>query len=317
MVRPALPLSLPCAAAVVAALLLLVAPAASAATGPCVIGHPTPCHVWTGKATFIDDGDTIDVDVDGDGTRRVRRIRFIGVQAMELSRYSKYASRRRGDCHGVAAADRVEALVRRAHGRVRLAAQDPASHSGARPRRLVALQIGGRWVDAGRILLREGHALWLPNHVEWATNAEYRRLSEEARAAQVRLWDPRGCGAGPQAGITPTMELRYDADGNDFDNVDGEWARVGNPGDQPLRVAGWWFRDSALRRYTFPSGATVPPHGSVTLYMGRGSSGGDRFFWGLPAPPFENPSYDARSMGDGGYLFDSRGNLRASVVYPG
>lgn len=296
---------------------LAIAGPASAAMGPCVVGEPGPrCHVWTGKATFIDDGDTIDVDVAGEGTSRVRRVRMIGVQAMELSRYSKYADRRRGQCHGVAAADRVDRLVRRAHWRVRLAAQDPGSHSGARPRRLVALRIGGRWVDLGTILLREGHALWLPNHIEWATNARYRELSLDARDRGVGLWNPSGCGAGPQASIEPQMDLRYDADHNDFENVNGEWARIVNPADTPLHLGGWWFRDSALRRYTFPSGATVPAHGAVTLYMGRGSSGGDRFFWGLPAPPFENPTFDARSMGDGGYLFDPRGNLRASVIYP-
>jgi micrococcal nuclease len=199
---------------------------------------------------------------------------------------------------------------------VRLAAQDPGSRSGSRPRRLIALRLGGRWVDLGAILLREGHALWLPHQVEWATNAEYRRLSQEAQARGVHLWDADGCGASPQASIAPQLDLRYDADHNDFENVNGEYARIVNPGDAALRLGGWWFRDSALRRYTFPSGATVPAHGAITLHMGRGSSGGDEFFWGLPAPPFENPSYDARSMGDGAYLFDPRGNLRASVIYP-
>ncbi|HEU4976928.1 MAG TPA: lamin tail domain-containing protein [Baekduia sp.] len=291
--------------------------AASAALGPCLPGHPAVrCHVWTGQVTFVDDGDTLDVDVAGDGQGPLRRVRMTGVQAMELTRYSKYASRRRGECHGVDAADRVDHLVRRAHGHVRLAAQDPASHSGVRHRRLIAVRLHHRWVDLGTVLLREGRALWLPNGSEWSANATYRRLSERARARELRLWDPRGCGAGPQADIGPTLTLNYDADGADFDNVDGEWARIGNPGGAALDLAGWWFRDSALRRYTFPAGAQVPPHGTVTLFMGRGASGGDRFFWGLPTPPFENPTYDVRAIGDGGYLFDPRGNLRASEIYP-
>ncbi len=50
--------------------------------------------------------------------------------------------------------------------------------------------------------------------------------------------------------------------------------------------------------------------------MGRGADAGDTFHRGLPTPPFGNPSYDERATGDGGYLFDPRGNLRASVIYP-
>src|SRR5215208_6183872 len=75
--------------------------AASAATGPCLPDGPT-CHFWTGKVTFIADGDTIDVRVAG----RVRTIRITGINAMELRRYSRYADRRRGDCNGVAATNR-------------------------------------------------------------------------------------------------------------------------------------------------------------------------------------------------------------------
>ena len=39
-----------------------------------------------GKVVFVDDGDTIDVDVAGDGTGRPVRVRYIGIQSMELSR---------------------------------------------------------------------------------------------------------------------------------------------------------------------------------------------------------------------------------------
>jgi endonuclease YncB( thermonuclease family) len=283
---------------------LAAAPAASAVTGPCVPGGPT-CHVWTGRVSFIADGDTIDVRVGG----RVRPIRITGINAMELTRYSKYPSRRRGDCHGVAATNRLEQLLRRGHLRVRLAAEDPSSRSGHRLRRQVSVRIGGAWVDVGRTLLAEGHALWLPNSVESAWQDDYRVLSEHARNAGLRLWDPRGCGAGPSADAGLSLRLNWDADGNDGANVNGEWARISTPSGAPVSLHRWRFRDSALRHYTFPAGATIPAGGSVLLRMGRGPSGGDEFHWGLSTPPFEN-------HGDGGYLFDPRGNLRASVIYP-
>ena len=40
-----------------------------------------------GKVVFVDDGDTIDVDLQGDGTSRPVRVRFIGIQAMEQTSY--------------------------------------------------------------------------------------------------------------------------------------------------------------------------------------------------------------------------------------
>ena len=66
---------------------------------------------------------------------------------MELSSYA--ARHRLGDCHAVQATERVEQLVRRAKGRVRLAAEDPLSMSGHRLRRIVAVRSGGRWTDVG------------------------------------------------------------------------------------------------------------------------------------------------------------------------
>ena len=293
----------------------LAAPA-SASVGPCLPGGGPDgplCTLWTGKVTFVADGDTIDVDIAGDRTRRPRRVRLTGFNAMEQTRYSHTASRRRGACHALEATARLERLLRRGRMRVRLAAQDPASTTGGRLRRQVSARIGGRWVDVGRTMLAEGHALWLPNGIEWAWNASYAELSRRAAQAGLRLWDARGCGAGPEAALS--VRVNYDAEHNDRLNVNGEWAEIANAGGAPVSLAGWWFRDSALRRYTFPAGAVVPAGGSVRLEMGRGADAAGTFHWGLASPPFENPSGDERATGDGGYLFDPRGNLRAWFIY--
>jgi micrococcal nuclease len=289
---------------------------ADASTAPCTTqaGSPT-CTTWTGKVTFIADGDTIAVDIDHDG-HGSRRIRVTGINAMELTRYSKYPDRRRGECHGVAATNRLEQLLRRGHLRVRLAAQNASSRSGHRLRRQLSVRIGGRWVDVARTLVAEGHALFLPNGDEWAWNGEYERLAEQAAQRRLRLWNPRGCGPGTAAGARLSVAVNYDAPGDDFANVNGEWARIQNNSGARVSLARWWFRDSAARRYTFPRGASIPAHGSVLLRMGRGENGRGTFFWGLATPPFENPTYDRRAVGDGGYLFDPRGNLRAWEMYP-
>ena len=49
--------------------------------------------------------------------------------------------------------------------------------------------------------------------------------------------------------------------------------------------------------------------------MGYGTDTADELHWGLDNPPLDNPSYDDRAPGDGGYLFDPRGNLRVWVIY--
>jgi micrococcal nuclease len=291
---------------------------ASASVGPCLPGGSPDgplCTFWTGKVTFVADGDTIDVDIAGDGRPSSRRVRMTGFNAMELTTYSHTASKRRGDCHGVEATNRLEQLLRRGHMRVRLAAQDPHSVSGNRLRRQVSTRLGGRWVDVGRYLLAEGHALWLPNGIEWAWNRDYADLSRQAAAAGRRLWNTHGCGYGPSPGAALTIDVNYDARHNDRLNVNGEWAEIHNDSAQDVSLERWWFRDSALRRYTFQPGAVVPAGGSVRLRMGYGADTGDELHWGLDTPPFENPSYDERATGDGGYLFDPRGNLRVWLIY--
>jgi endonuclease YncB( thermonuclease family) len=305
----------PLPAAVLAILALGAAPAA-AATGPCTPERDSPrCHLWLGKVQSVSDGDTIDVDIAGDG-RGARTVRFAGINAMELRRHSRYPARRRGECHSIEATARLEQLLRRGRMRVRLAARRPASRSGYRLRRQVSVRIAGRWVDTGRVLVEEGHALWLSNHDEWAWNRSYSVATKQGAVWGARLWNSRYCGAGPSPGARLEIELEYDAPGRDFDNVNGEWARIHNRSPAAVPLRGWWFRDSALRRYRFPAAAVIPANGSLLLRMGRGPDRDGVFHWGLPTPPFENPTYDRRNIGDGGYLFDPRGNLRASEIYP-
>jgi endonuclease YncB( thermonuclease family) len=50
------------------------------------------CYFWTGDVTFVADGDTIDVDIHGDGNSTPAAIRFIGINAMGLRTYSSYPS---------------------------------------------------------------------------------------------------------------------------------------------------------------------------------------------------------------------------------
>jgi endonuclease YncB( thermonuclease family) len=303
--------------ALLAALFAALLPAAAhARRGACVVGVPGPgCDVWTGTVRSVNDGDTIDVDVDGDGTTRSRRIRFAGVQAMEQTAYA--ARNRAGDCHAVEATERLEQLVRRSRRRVRLAAEDPLSMSRNRFVRTVAVRSRGRWRDVGTILLREGRGLWWGWWSESAPNATYSVLVQQAIAAGRGLFDPDACGVGPSAASPLQVRVNWDADGNDSTNPSGEWVKVRNLDPvNPVPLGGWYLRDSGLRRYTFPAHATIPAGGEITLDVGRDGDDLSTFRWNLRAPVFENATHDEDAMGDGAYLFDPLGNVRASMVYP-
>jgi endonuclease YncB( thermonuclease family) len=283
---------------------------------PCLDSAPAVrCHVLTGKVVSVGDGDTIDVDVAGDGVGRAWHVRITGIQAMELTRYSSTASLRRGACHAREATRRMESLV--LHRRVRLLSQRRESYGAGprrRARRAVQVRRDGRWIDPSAHLLREGHALWDPNGYEWAWNRHYRELAQRAAARGRRIYNRSYCGRGPGPERALTMSLRWDADGQDGQNASGEFAQLRNTGERTLRLGGWRFRDSALRHYRLPRGTRVRPGASLRIHVGRGTRRPGHLFWGLRDPIFEN--VDGRSSGDGAYLFDRQGDLRAWVIYP-
>ena len=186
----------------------------------------------------------------------------------------------------------------------------------------MAVRIGGRWIDLGRILMEAGHALWLPNGVENAHNLEYHVLAEQAAAARRNLYDPAYCGAGPSPEAQLKMALHWDADGTDGADLNGEWVDIRNDGPTDVSLAGWWFRDSWLiyssRKvpgFEFPANAVVPTRGSLRLYVGCGESTPQRHFWCQDSTVFENADLRRHSR-DGRYLFDPHGDLRVSSMYP-
>ena len=293
--------------------------AASATVGPCVPEEPAgpQCQVWTGKVTRVSDGDTVDVDVAGDGTRKPIRVRMIGLQAMEQSTYSANEQRRRGECHALEATQRLISLVRPRRRTVRIAALDPSSKTGVRWRRSVAIRVNGRWSDVGRRMISEGHALFLPNGRETAYNRAYNRLAQEAASKGLGIWNPGHCGIGPSENAPLKLWVNWDADGADERNLNGEWVKVKNFDPvNAVPLARWWIRDSHLRRYTFPAGASIGPGQTMTFYVGSGTDTATSFYWGLDEPVFENVTNDERAMGDGAYLFDPDGDLRAWMTYP-
>jgi endonuclease YncB( thermonuclease family) len=287
----------------------LLAALGVAAFSPSLAG----ARFWSARVVSVNDGDTIHARVSG----RVFTVRLSSIQAMEQSVYNPNPKLRRGDCHSREATARLEQLIRASHGRVRLSAQDPASRAGYRLRRAVAVKRDGRWRDVGEILISGGHALWMPGIIEDAWNRRYNIAEQQAALKHVGLWNPVHCGQGPHQEVPMRVLVSSDPAGADISDVNGEWIKVQNlSATTPLPLGGWWVRDSMLRRFTFPAGTVAGPGRTVTVHAGRGQDAGEDFFWGFGLPIFENANGDGRNLGDGGYLFDPHGDLRAAMVYP-
>jgi len=320
-------------AVLTAALTVSVAvPAANAARGPCLAGaenSPT-CQLWEAKIDVVDDGDTVKARIKQGGRLGPRQsVRINGLQAMELHSYSRKQGRR-GDCHSIEATQRLEQLINKKM--VRLTAQRASSRATGeggrtRLRRSIAVKRGGTWIDVGAVMLAEGHALWLPNANEWASNRVYSRIAQEAAARRRGIWNPTACGGARSSRTSGlSLKVKWDAEDDDRRNVNGEWIRITNGSALPVSVGGWWLRDSHFRGphhgpkkgrgFIFPSGAVVPAGGSIKVHVGRGSNSATAFYWGLSESIFENASSDDRAVGDGAYLFDTHGNLRAFSMYP-
>ena len=124
------------------------------------------------------------------------------------------------------------------------------------------------------------------------------------------------CGFGPDQDIPIKVTVRWNAPGNDTVNPNGEYVRVQNRGSRALDLTGWWVRDSSPRRYHFPAGLVLQPGQRITVRVGRGTDTPSTLYWGLHTPIFDNESHDQRFIGDGAYLFDPQGDLRAWQMYP-
>ncbi|MBO3741261.1 lamin tail domain-containing protein [Actinoplanes flavus] len=294
----------------------LAAPAEAATTACRAVAGSPRCQVWTGTVDWAPDGDTIRVDLAGDGTKNLVSVRILGIQAMEQTKYSPKPERRRGDCHALAATTRLEKILRSGGNKVRLTSLKSSSKSGDRLLRSVAVKVGGRWQDVGQQMIRSGHALWLPFPGEWAWDDAYRVAGVQAAAEHRELYDTDSCGAGPAQNSGLTLTVNPDPDGADEQNLNGEWFQVHNPSTTAVPIAGWWVRDSGLRRYTFPAGTVVPAGGDVWVHVGKGENTADHKYWGLTKPILSNADPARHSVGDGGYLFDPQGDLRGWMIYP-
>lgn len=249
----------------------------------------TSAATTTTEVVKIADGDTFDAEVFG----KVQRVRMLGINSTE-----------NGECHSEAA---KVWLRERIEGRaVKLTAEDPnVTLNFGRPARFVDLGSA----DIGAEMLELGLVTPYPHPTERSRNKKYLDIAAIAKSKGIGVWDDDACGAGPSQSSGIQLEVRWDAEGDDSENVNGEWIDVYNPSDRSVSLTGWNLRDASTRFYNFARGTTVQPGSYVRLRIGVGTDTATTKYWGFDHPIFDN------TLNESVYLFDPDGDLRDSFEY--
>ena len=141
-----------------------------------------------------------------------------------------------------------------------------------------------------QVLVTEGLAIPAADKVEYAKNRQYMATAQFAAAHRRGMYgDSTHCGFGPAQRQSFSLGVRWKGGAA----VNGEYVKITNYSSTTLALGGWWVRDSALRRYTFPSTAKVKPGGSIYVHPGRGRNTSTHLYWGLSAAIFERAAGSA------------------------
>ena len=289
---------------------LLSAPPAAADDPPLAPGETIRDR---GYAAMVVDGDTIRFSHSRNRlTDTYQVIRLLGVQAPEKLPGAS-------GCEGPQAHEVLRSAIE-GHQVVLASAGDSRSSIRNRRLRTVYVKADGGWVDASAMMLSSGFGQWMPKKYEPVHNLQYRKLFDAARARGVNMWDPQYCGTGPDA--TLRLVIQPDPIGDDAANINSEYVAIVNDGANRVDLSRWVIRDGSLDWLRLPEGTALDPGSVLTVRSGSGPNSGATVHWGRRSPVWANftTARGTRTkfgfIGDGAYLLDPRGNVRASKVYP-
>ena len=272
----------------------------------------------------VADGDTVNVRIRQSGGWSVRRdVRLTGVQAMELRSYSRVRGRK-GECHAVGrpsgsstcSRDRASSAAR--SGSLRfgpIAEQRPAGPAAARDRLQAGRPLARRRRDADargpRAVGPEPQGVG----VEQAL-----RAAGPARGARAGrgIWDTESCRPGRVRRARSSSRSSGTPTATTAANVNGEWIRIRNRDPANPRLASRLVgaRLCAAPLHVRQATRSFPPGGSIQVRVGRGQRTARAPSTGASASPVFENAKRRRGIGDGGYLFDPHGDLRAWRMYP-
>ena len=106
--------------------------------------------------------------------------------------------------------------------------------------------------------------------------------------------------------------MQFNAPGDDTKNLNGEWVRLANRGDDAVLLTSWTLADqNSAEPYRFPAFLLLPGS-SVTVYTGSGVLNDTALFMGRTEPIWGN-SGDLATLRDGsGNIIDQRSEAGSS-----
>jgi len=171
------------------------------------------------------------------------------------------------------------------------------------------LWVGGMSVNEESV--RRGAAIARRYPPDTAMAERFEAAQAAAREAGLGLWVPEACGPRAEARLS-IIAVQYDAPGNDNENLNGEWIRIRNDGNNLVDLTGWEVKDeSASHRYRFPPAFTLASGESVTIYTGCGDDFGAFLYWCTVGSAVWN------NGGDTVFLLDPSGNTHTTYSYSG
>jgi endonuclease YncB( thermonuclease family) len=249
-----------------------------------IVQPPQPEDLVTGSVIWVDDGDTIEVDIDG-GTISVR---LIGINAPE-----------RDECF---ADEPREYLIKSIENRVVAIAGYGSDQFGR--------TLGDVWFDHGLVnlhLVALGLAIAVTPGDGYQNGEALLEAESAAYEARIGLWGAEVCGS---SGPIPAIDFdltasQTDPEGPDNDVLDDEHITLVNNGDRPVDMSGWVLRDeSSSNRLEFPAGTIL--RAGDRMQISSGCS---------PTPSWCGSTPIWNNGGDMALLLDTRGRVVARARY--
>lgn len=282
-----------CVVAAVAAM-LTVLPATKASAGVSS----------TGKVVKVLDGDTVRVKYP---SGKLQDIRFLGVDTPE-----------KAGCGYTRAGDFVRSLILNKTVTLKADFNTGVDSLGRIHRRILFTKRDGTVVDVTAEVLRRGLGLWSPDPRQPTAELKYHKLSESAAQNGYGMFTWDRCGASPAARALPKT-IQFDVQWKDDANG-GEHARITNNSPVSIDFDNWGIRAGGIRSYKVPSGRAVNPGETLRVYAGEGRNSADglkRFLQrdGMGRLWADLDIYNPAADGEGGYLLDPQGDVRAYQIY--
>ncbi len=126
-------------------------------------------------------------------------------------------------------------------------------------------------------------------------NGKYRKIlkraEEEAKRQGLHLFQPS-----PYQNSLVVYDFQYDAEGDDNQNINGEWIVLGNTSSDPIHLQDFYFYDESFHQYIFPE-IILESGKSIKIFTGSGENTDQFIYAGFSSPIWNN-------SGDSFILYD-------------